>query len=338
MKINAAGKGLRYDDDREVCPGDVVRVERFWLALQFRGGLGRIEHIAADEPRPGVQVRLLQGGAPLRFQVEPGTGRLPSRLRLFDRDSAATGDAFSGTPERRQANAFWHEPAHWEDYWARVLTGDAMRLGWMVRRDATFLVQMLQQAGCLERSRPPRRLLEAGCGLSLEPPFFAALGLEVTALDLAGSAVAAASARAPSADDLADCLRWDVENPDGYSFRQAKREVRRARFESLRRPGGSCRYLQGDWFDRALLAPGSFDLILSSHTLRFSTREVWCRTLERFAELLRPDGVLVLQNMNVIELWEVTPPLAEAAGFVLRRDGAPAVPGRKTAYLRWSTG
>lgn len=46
----------------------------------------------------------------------------------------------------------------------------------------------------------------------------------------------------------------------------------------------------------------------------------------------------VLQNMNVIELWDVTPPLAEAAGFVLRRDGAPAVPGRKTAYLRWSTG
>lgn len=55
------------------------------------------------------------------------------------------------------------------------------------RGDLHPAIALWQQAGALEAGR---RIIVPGCGRSPEPAFFAGLGLEVTAMDLSGTAIA----------------------------------------------------------------------------------------------------------------------------------------------------
>jgi hypothetical protein len=99
----------------------------------------------------------------------------------------------------------------------------------------------------------------------------------------------------------------------------------------FRAPGGSLRYLAGDWDDG--LDPGSFDRIYCRNSLRCSTKRYWRRSLRRFHELLAPGGVLLMETVNAIGIQGEAEALADECG--LKAISEEVVRDRVGRFVTW---
>ena len=149
----------------------------------------------------------------------------------------------------------------------------------------------------------PRRLLDAGCGVSVWPHLFARLGYDVVALDASRTAI---HHRHPSPADkfLASCLQI-VGARERFLARQFP-------------PRGALRYRIGRWEDVRPLDPvAPFDVIVCHNGLRRSPKREWRRAARAFVQRLAPGGVLVLENLNAIGVRNEARSLLEREGFTL---------------------
>ena len=233
----------------------------------------------------------------------------------------------------------WNERSFWNRHYAEHLrSNDPAWRHRRIHRPIDRLVEMLQAAGELP-CQAPRRILDAGCGMTSLPHMLRLWGFDVTALDISTKAIAIARQLSPSEDDLAACLPiWEPHPTREHCRICIDDPVRsRERFRALLRPGGSLVHQVGDWL-RADLPTGSFHLIHCAGGLRCSRKSYWRTTLRRFRDLLAPGGLLLLESVNAIGIMEEAEGLIADCGLVPWRPGEVRDAGK--AYIRtmWPTG
>lgn len=323
IRYTAGGKEVRLLD-RVTLPGPWWT---FWA---------KEEGVVVEVHDDSVAIRRLAGSTETLAHARPGFAH--RQLRLTERGPEQAPPR--PEPPIDPLTSRWEDPSLWDPYWRSVLLGAAERRARLVERDAYLSLASLRDMGAFAALPGKGRLLEAGCGISLEPHLFAYLGFDVTAIDLSPAAIAHNAANRPSEEDLARCLRWRLDETRGDQLIFIEEPgLALAQLRHIRRPGGRCRFQVSDWFDRTALQPGSFDVVVCLNGVRCSPQEMWEKSLLRFHELLAPDGLLVLSNLNALELLEVIPPLCRAAGFHVAWRGETARPAdRRTVFLEFPTG
>lgn len=247
-------------------------------------------------------------------------------------------DVFVGTPYRSEPNAEWNQASTWNAYYTQLFA-DSQRHARIAHREVRLLEEMLKAAGELPPSKSPALFLDAGCGISLIPHMAAYWGFQVTAIDSSDVAIEYARARHPDEAALARCVQILDPCPDAPDQFQLVDDPTRSlqHLRSLKAPGGSVGYRQCDWFSSELTL-ATFDVIYCRNALRGSLKPYWRRSLVRFYELLAPGGVLLLENVNAIGIYDEVQELLGEVGFSRITDAKPRVQSERYVVSKWPTG
>ena len=246
-------------------------------------------------------------------------------------------EAFEKYPWKADVTESWNRPDYWQEYYERLAEErDRRRQQAIILRSVDNLIRMLRQAGALPCSSP-QALLDAGCGIAAVPALLARWGFQVTATDSCPLAIDLAAQLVLTDEHLACCVptwgEWKDMPP--VSVGPPARALHRLR--SLAASGGSVSYKKGDWFAWNL-APGSFSVVHCRNSLRHSIKPYWRRSLRQFYELLKPGGVLLLENQNALWMRDEVKDLAAECGFVPLAAGAGREPHSRYLLDSWPTG
>jgi SAM-dependent methyltransferase len=201
-----------------------------------------------------------------------------------------------------------------------------------------------QGGGHADGSAAPRRILDAGCGISLLPHVLAYWGFQVTAIDISPRAIAFASALAPEETDLARCI--DVFDPYTGSndlmrkharvlVKDPARSLAGLRAHRAATPG-TITWIAGDWL--TAVPAGVFDVIHCRGGLRNAPKPYWIAALARFHALLAPGGLLLLEHQNAIGIQDEVEALFAPAGFLHLKGDMVRDRERRCVVARWPTG
>jgi SAM-dependent methyltransferase len=246
-------------------------------------------------------------------------------------------DSFEGSPWNAEPNEEWNQTPFWNDFYQGLLAdAEPWQRKMVIYREMDFLIRMLTDADELPRSSP-QTLLDAGCGIAVIPHVLSLWGFQVTAIDSCPRAMEVALDQQPDEEELAQCVPiWEPRGNGTYALvENAALSLQRLR--DLSAPGGSVAHITGDWFDECLPL-GSFGIVHCRNSLRCSTKPYWRRSLLRFRELLKPGGILLLENVNAIGIqFEVEELIAEC-GFVPLASSTTREPPDKYVNAMWPTG
>lgn len=248
-------------------------------------------------------------------------------------------DQFQGTPWGSELTEEWNLPSYWTSYYRELLADpDPWRREHVIHREISFLIERLTEVGELP-VQSGRTFLDAGCGIALIPHIFALWGFEVTAIDSCPEAIELARRHQPNEEELARCLPiWESCKGSPYSFQKVDDPSRSLqKLQRLNRPGGSVSYLLADWFS-CELQPSSFRIIYCRNSLRCSTKPYWRQSLQRFHQLMSPEGVLLIETVNAIAIMDEVNELLSECGFVPLRADTNRTPEHKYSMCMWPTG
>jgi SAM-dependent methyltransferase len=253
--------------------------------------------------------------------------------------STATSTEFIGTPWNVVVRDNWNDPGFWDrHYIAQLEKGDPVWLQRRVHFPVDRLVQRLRDAG--ELPCPSlRRVLDAGCGMTLLPQILTHWGFQVTALDASPHAIAYTRQVLPDEAEMAACIRIWEDHPSIQHARCLVEDPVRSleQFRAWVRPGGSLTHVAGDWMG-VDLPLGSFHLIHCSGGLRCAPKPYWARSLTRFRELLAPGGLVLLENFNILGIREEAESLFEVCGLAQWSPEVPRDLGGRYILASWPTG
>lgn len=252
---------------------------------------------------------------------------------------------FTGTPWDANPSDEWNRTEYWQNYYTeltskhlsvsthlnnifnRILrflgswhshteSDTAWRLDLVVHRDLRSIAETPlsnDRPAVLDLIPTGGAILDAGCGISLIPRILAYWGYHVTAVDLCREALAFAESYPHDEVEMAKCIKiWEREERWATCVEDPVRSLNQLRLR--RGDAGSVRYLHCDWFN-PVLQPRSFDMILCRNSLRCSTMSYWESSISRFAELLKPDGLLYVECVNAVGIQEEANKLIDDAGF-----------------------
>lgn len=201
----------------------------------------------------------------------------------------------------------WGQAAYWDDRYREKI---ADRYRFWEHRDIRPVMATLDRFA----QWPMRRVLDAGCGISVIPDLLAFWGYDVTAIDLSATAIAFANARTVTTADFVACLQH-LERPispphdttptaasataaSATAFGPDADMAWREKLVNSRAAwGGSLQRMVGDWNSPALPA-NHFDLVLGFHAFTGASLAFATDALKSFKRVLRPGGVVVLDHVN----------------------------------------
>lgn len=211
-----------------------------------------------------------------------------------------------------------NDPAGWDQWWEKPLTewGDDFPLA------LTHLIEPAKTMVPRIRQDQLSTVLDVGCGIHLQVKALAALGLQVTGLDLSPKALAYAT-------EFAHLAQFA-----GHFFEP----------EDMR-PGGSWNYVQGDLLD-ASVCPGPYDIVFCLNVLGY---QFWDDNIdaavEAITQRLSPNGILVITLHNARFAESDVRKAIEARDFYIlpfRDDAKPqgwfSPDQRRVAYFMSSSG
>lgn len=284
----------------------------FDTALSTFGDAGRWEH--TDAKARGA--RLYAGGdPPPRAHKENRELRsLLAFVEMFQRLEQETLDALAPMggpvyPIEAPIQYDWERKQRWDVFWATLIEPD--RAYTIFSGEHRHLEDADGQVtlGQLERWRAAnvRSVLIVGNGVSLEARGLAALGFDVTALDVSSLAT-----------HFARHLPWDAECMRHYLVDDHGEPV--ATPSDHFRPGGSLQYACGD-FRRPDVLPGPYDLVVGRRVFQCNMPDNM-PALDAAIDRLRPGGFILVHEHNMYRHREAYRQHLRGRGFVLQGDGA----------------
>ena len=211
----------------------------------------------------------------------------------------------------------WSDPAWWDDFYANKLED------WEAKsyreRDASHLIEIIKKF----RFEPPLRILDAGTGISYLAELAAYMGHKVVCVDISSFAIETCRKRIVTPGEMTGCL-WRYYNLRYFrgECQYLDRVTGKAadpweKLVSLHRYGGEIlAYEVMDWNDPQLLERyGQFDLILNENGFRNGSDKFIMKSLNSFYRLLKPGGVMIESNFNLIDRLKTIEKMVTEAGF-----------------------
>lgn len=190
----------------------------------------------------------------------------------------------------------------WEDYWRQRLP-QAPLLGWDPRLCPVEGLKLVQSVPSW-RERGVRRVLIAGCGITLVHHALAHCGFEVVALDVSEAATKFLEAHRPTDVQLRYFFQLDsVGNV---------RDV----FEEYGAPGGSAVVVRGD-FTNPRCAPGRFELVAAWRCVQHLQGEALTSCIEAIDDRTEGEGIWHFSVQNDPTRWTHVVSVLERRGYVI---------------------
>jgi len=262
--------------------------------------------------------------------------------------------------------AGWNSPSsgHWDAVY-RVSPPDTERrpMWWLDYANATETLDVVvwyhhvcRKAGCASP-----HVLEAGCGASLYPQFFAHMGASVTAMDGSEVILDYLRTRKPvDEEEVAKALgNWIPVRPepdqivqahfpaepwerfaarhhgeDPYELYAPEDHLRRYK-GLIDRTRGEVQYTLGDWCDPNFPAV-EFDVIHIREGLSLAPPEFWQPSIRSFISLLSEGGLLLIEQSYAYFLVNEVRQMLEESGFLQNYDEFAESPHRKKAVVFWT--
>lgn len=179
----------------------------------------------------------------------------------------------------------------WNSYWARTLEDPFMRGLSFVSLHCALIRRCLDEL----RRRQVRRLLLPGNGCSLLPYALVHLGFEVTVVEISSFANQCVEAVRATPQLLANFLPEYKKKRGGLWVLDSKRSLERVKREAG--SGGSLTLVTADILDWETDLP--FDALYDDRLTMVLPRERWGEVAAKYRKLLRPDGLCVVETINL---------------------------------------
>jgi SAM-dependent methyltransferase len=211
----------------------------------------------------------------------------------------------------------WNNAEWWNNYYKKELeSGSADRL---MERNPWHLIRVIRNL----RYEPPLRILDAGTGISFLSEFVVYIGHKVMGIDISSIAIETCRNRTIPPEKLAECLQHNYNRRYTKEGRQClDRKTGEAvdlvkKLISLYREGGEIlAYEVMDWNDPKILERfGPFDLIINENGFRNGSNEFIRESLNSFYRLLKPGGIFIESNFNLIDRLKTIESMVTNTGF-----------------------
>lgn len=211
----------------------------------------------------------------------------------------------------------WNNPSWWDDFYSSKIED------WEAKsyrqRDGSHLIEVIGKL----KLEPPLWILDAGTGISYLAELAAYLGHKVVCTDISSFAIETCKNRIVTPSELAGCLNRYYNllyhnKQEQYIDRvTGKAADPWEKLVALHRPGGEIlAYEVMDWNDPQLLQKyGQFNLVLNENGFRNASNEFILKSLHSFYRLLKPGGVMIESNFNLIDRLKTIEGMVEVAGF-----------------------
>ncbi len=192
----------------------------------------------------------------------------------------------------------------WDDYWVERIA--SLWPSWdplLCPFEGLRLIQWVPKW----RERGVRRVLVAGCGITLVHHALAHCGFEAVALDVSATAIEFLRTRSPTDAQLR------------FFFQLDEQGNARSVFDEYRAPGGSATLVQGDFLD-ARCAPGPFDLIAAWRCVQHLDGDPLTRAVEALDDRTGGNGIWDFSVQNDPARLKHVTRVLEARGYAINPE------------------